>query len=243
MHIAIFDDQPQELEALRALVEAYAQRLPQVDFDIQGYVQGEALLSAAASRGPVDLYLLDILPAGLTGIDLGGRLRAMGQSGVIIYLTSSPDFALQAYGVGALQYLLKPIRADNLYPALDQALERLEEGRRRCLSLRTPSGQVALPFHAICYIESRGHILLAHLAGGQVVTSVNLRMGFEEALGPLLADERFLHPHKSFVVNMSFIRQMGARGFVLWDGASIPIARRNLATAKARYLAYLAGQS
>lgn len=242
MNIAIFDDQPEELEALRALVQAYALQRPQAAFDIRGFVTGKALLEAAAARGPFDLYLLDILAEGMTGIDLGERLRAMGQEGIIVYLTASPDFALQAYGVGALQYLLKPIRAGSLYPVLDQALGRFEERRRHCLLLRTPSGQAALPFHAICYVESRGHVLMAHLMGGQVVTSVNLRMGFETALTPLLEDGRFLHPHKSFVVNMGCIRQMGPRAFVLWDGASIPIARRNQAAVKARYLAYLAGQ-
>ena len=61
-----------------------------------------------------------------TGIDIGSLIRRTGGQSVIIYITSSDEFALEAYHVRAVRYLLKPIKAELFFEALDYALSYAE---------------------------------------------------------------------------------------------------------------------
>ena len=76
-----------------------------------------------------DVYILDILMSEKTGIDIGGLLHRTGAKSPIIYVTSSDDFALAAYGVHAVRYLLKPVREEDFFEALDYAMSYKQDKR------------------------------------------------------------------------------------------------------------------
>lgn len=59
------------------------------------------------------IYILDIIMPDINGVQVGAALREQGDDGLIIYLTSSPDFALESCNTDALHYLLKPIDSDS----------------------------------------------------------------------------------------------------------------------------------
>ena len=67
----------------------------------------------------------------MSGIELGIRLRELGCRGTIIYLTVSPDFAVDSYDARAFHYLLKPVKSTRLFEVLDQALEEAEQKKSR----------------------------------------------------------------------------------------------------------------
>lgn len=66
------------------------------------------------------LLLLDILMPGFTGIQAAREIRTFDSETKIIFLTSSPEFAVESYGVDAFYYLLKHIREGDLFPVLDR---------------------------------------------------------------------------------------------------------------------------
>jgi len=100
-------------------------RLLAVDFDVVGAVEnGELAVQAVASLDP-DVVVLDIAMPVMNGIEAASRLKKSGSRARLIFLTvqTQPDFVAAAFSVGALAYVVKPCLANDLVPAIREALE------------------------------------------------------------------------------------------------------------------------
>ena len=237
-HITLVDDDKGEQEATLALLEAYRLLRPQVDLCVTVFSGGAALLDHPKA---CDAYLLDILMPGLDGIELARRLRARDRDIPIIFLTSSPDYALDAFAVSACQYLLKPVKAPPLYEILDKlsAAEKREDG---FIMVQTRESARRVAFSSIIYVEVWGRNLRFSLVNGETLTSRTLRVPFSAAVSSLFTDRRFLHAHKSYVLNMERVHELTPRSFIMVNGVEIPIPRYKYSTAKNSYFDYLGGK-
>lgn len=115
LQIAICDDEEIQLRQTAALVNTYLRARPGVSGRIAMFQSGADLLERVQSVSGFDLYVLDILMPAMSGIDVGRRLRALGEGGEIVYLTSSNDFAADSYDIRAFFYLLKPVEQEKLF--------------------------------------------------------------------------------------------------------------------------------
>ena len=82
-----------------------------------------------------------------------------------------------------------------------------------------------LPYAQLEYLECTHHVVRFHLLSGEDVVSLSLRVSFAEVAKPLLADGRFLQPHRSYVVNLAAARLLTAGELQMSSGARIPIPR------------------
>ena len=103
MKIAICDDDRNELLQIQTLLDLYAQER-QMEFIVKEYHSSFELASAAANE-TFQIYLLDILMPVLNGIDLAREIRLMDKAADILFLTSSPEFAVESYMVKALSLI------------------------------------------------------------------------------------------------------------------------------------------
>lgn len=87
---------------------------------------GNDLMAAVAAGASFDIYILDIILPGMRGTEVAAALRERGDSGIIIYLTSSAAFEKQSSDVQAFDYLVKPIQPEQLYNVLDRAIAQIE---------------------------------------------------------------------------------------------------------------------
>lgn len=238
LQIAICDDEIQELERTYGMLERYREQNPELDIALRKFASSYDLLEAIDARGRFDVYLLDILMPNVNGIEAGAAIRQKDGAAVLIYLTSSPDYALASYQVEAQGYLLKPFEEQALFRSLDKAVERLDAEDAKRLRVHTEHGIEAIPFCRLSYVETYNRRLYCHLTDGSTVESLTLRVRFEEIIQPLRADGRFVQTAAAFVVNMQHVRSVAAKGFVMADGTQVPISR---AFSKARntYLDYL----
>lgn len=236
--IALCDNDPADLEGLRLLLERYGARRGQ---EMEAAPFGSPLeLIAAMERGVrFDLLLLDILMPGQNGIQTAGEIRQHGWETRIVLLSSSPEFGVQAYGVGASQYLLKPIREENLFPVLDALLDACGQERPDSLLLRCKGGITRVEPMRIEYGEVRRRKLLIHMASGRSLEST---AGMDELLARLSGYSSFLRVHRSYFVNMDCIRQLSYRAVVLTCGAEIPIPRGKYSELKRVFLEYAVGK-
>ena len=92
------------------------------------------------------------------GIELGQVIRQSDEQAVIICLTSSKDFAYQAFGIYAQRYLLKPLDTERLYEAMDFAISDLCQ-KIRLLSINTAEGIQKISYQEIEYIENSARTL------------------------------------------------------------------------------------
>lgn len=116
----------------------------------------------------------------------------------IVFLTSSPGFAYESYGVRALEYLLKPISGGLLFPVLDKLMLR-EQRPQDGLTLKAGATLVRVPFSRLSYVEVNGKHLYFHLADGTVREVAGSLKDYEPLL---LVRPEFMRIHRSYIVNM-----------------------------------------
>lgn len=215
LQIALCDNDIRELESVYALAKEYASDHPDLDISLRRFQSSYDLLESIEARGHYDIYLLDILMPHTNGIEAGQIIRRSNTSSVILYLTSSPDFALDSYSVKAQAYLLKPVRKEKLFEALDDAAERLMVERARHFLVRVKNSTEAIPYSRLIYVEYYKHRLICHLTNGRNVETNMFREPFEQIVKPLQSDSRFVKISSSFLVNMQYIRAVTPKSFVM----------------------------
>jgi DNA-binding LytR/AlgR family response regulator len=233
MHIAVCDDNKDELSRIMALLEDYRR-------EQKGFVTYEAFYSATElietmKTKPFDLLLLDILMPGVTGIEAAKELRLSDCKVPIIFLTSSREFAVESYRVGAEDYIMKPARKDEIFPSLDKQLTKFRQ-EDAYLTLKTGSGIVKLSLSRIVYVEVINRTVQFILVNGEVRKAYGYLADYEE---DLLSDHRFYKPHRSYVVNLHQVIELDKTGFVTTVGKTVPVARDAFSKVKAVYMNYL----
>lgn len=242
LRIAICDDDEMELCQLLAAVHEYNECHPAMEINIDSFLSIDDLSNLPSGR--YDVLLLDILMPQMSGIDYMRLLREAGGCELVIFITASPEFALDAFAVNATQYLLKPITTASLFAALDKAFSLLRErARAGSFAVSTQYGVRNLYFHNIVLVECARHLTYFHMADGSTVCSKTLRQSFVSYISPLLLDDRFVHTHHSFIVNKDYVVKLNQRDFELYGGHIAPISKDRLADVKSSYLRYLDNQS
>lgn len=240
LRIAICDDQPKELEALETLTKEFiASQCPDVQISL--FSHPDKLMTALETQN-FHLYILDMVMPMLSGLDVGRSIRRISTDAQILYITTESGYALDAYAVNPLHYLLKPVKREELFTALALAIEKVDFGNELLLTLKTHDGVRTLSTERIACCECHRHIALYTLTNGEIVETLTLRGSFQEHILPLLTDRRFISPHTSFVVNMSQVERLTREGFFLRGGAFIPVSSKQYTAVRSTYLNYRLGE-
>jgi len=248
LKILIVDDEPLARARLRELLGDIAGQLPSV-------VVGEAVNGLAAldflRQNAVDVVLADIRMPGMDGIELAGHLGALAKAPAIIFTTAYDNYAVQAFDLNAVDYLLKPVRAQRLLTALNKVVAQPPLNPELLGSIGQAvrgSGRT----HLAC--QERGRLLLVPVAEVlyfkadlKYVTARTVEREYllDEALTHLENEyaERFIRLHRAVLVARSalagFEKAAGddaeAYGWALLRGVpeKLPVSRRQWAPAKA----------
>lgn len=237
LKIAICDDQPFELSKLQAMVEKYAGTCG-TDAEIRGFKHPDPLLDAC-DKESFHIYILDIVMPMIDGIALGREIRRHDKEAQILYVTTEPEFALGAYAVNPIDFLIKPLKEQRLFEALDLAVSKLSLSAEQVMTVKTVNGLRVLRIASICYCEYSSHSVRYVLKGGETVTTRTIAGKFSDHIAPLLNDRRFISPHVSFAVNMNEVERFNKDSFVLFSKAVIPIAAKQYPGVRDTYMDYL----
>ena len=231
LRIAICDDEAQYVQQIKNFLQEYLHVHPELSGQIHSFSLGRELLYQAEENGGFDLYLLDIIMPGLNGIQTGRQLRQLGDGGEIVYLTTSPDYAVDSYSVRAFFYLLKPLEKRRLFEVLDAAVKKLSDRRSKAVLIATREGPRRLLLDQILYVERVGRSLRYFCSGG-AVDSMSLRLPFHAAVEPLLADPRFCQCGSSFAFNLQHVTGVSGQEVLLDSGGAAAIPRASVAPFK-----------
>ena len=176
MRVLIVDDEPLARARLASLLAECS------DVDVVGSAgDGEAALEAMGELQP-DLLLLDINMPGITGTALAQRL-AGSKRPLVVFCTAYENHALHAFELGAVDYLLKPVRLERLNDALQRARQRLQHAPRDTsgyLHGRSRGEQVRVALDdVVCLLAEEKYVVVQH-RGGQLLLDDSLRQ-LEEA--------------------------------------------------------------
>ena len=213
IHIAICDDSKQERQILAALFKRY-QELHATPLQIHIFQNGFSLLDAIDQGKRFDITILDILMPGENGIEIARNIRASGTDTEIIFLTSSPEYAVDSYEVKAQNYLLKPVTEEKFFASIDSILAELDVS-------------------SLVYGEVTHRTITLHLADQTMISAV---MTFTEFQDILKAYPDFIYPHRSYAVNMNYIQYVTKSDIILTGGQKIPLSRNNYTKISEQFL-------
>ncbi len=237
LQIAICDDQPRELEIINAYITEYLVTHA-LEAEIKKFSHPDKLLSAIEAES-FHLYLLDIVMPMVSGIELGKEIRRLDREAQIIYVTTEPQFALQAYAASPINYLIKPIDQQQLFDTLTLAISKTDLSEERTVTIKTTNGLRILKLSDILCCEYRSHAVIFTLTNGEEAVSRTIRESFAEYSMPVLKDARFLQCHSSYLINMRRVERFAKDCFTLRGGKVVPIAAKQYPAVRETYMDYL----
>lgn len=208
MRLAICDDESVCLSLVTTIAEGYIKEHSHHGIVMESFSDPEDLLEAAEKNGGFDIYILDVIMPGMTGIELGKSLREHGYDGKIIYLTSSEEYSLDAFRVKAYDYIIKPICKEAFDKIVDEAIAAVSEKKDKSMIVKTKERSVRLKYDSIMYAEFNKRIICYYLTSGKTVETLTVRTSFSQAVSELLADKRFTICGQSMIVNLDHITEI-----------------------------------
>lgn len=220
MRIAVCDDDDLEIASLSKLIDEY-QAARGVQIDRRLFHSGTELLYGMRG-GEYDIVFLDVLMPGLSGIQAAQELRELDKNVRLIFLSASPDFALDSYIVDAYHYLLKPAEADTLFPLLDKIEKDLSLREKQGFILKNRKGIIWISFTELIYADVINKTVSFHLSDGSIHKAAATLSEYEKIL---LSRPEFLKTHRSYIVNLSHVQAVCANCVVTKNGYTIPLSR------------------
>lgn len=218
LKIAICDDNPEFLSQTKLQINQW-QNKPQGL--MTGYfTDGDALI-AAHTGSPFDIILLDVVMPLINGIETAREIRKLDKRVKIVFLTSSPEFAVESYSVKANNYLLKPIAADTLYRSLEDLVAELYQASRS-ITVRSAYAVHRVELGSIEYIEAQNKRVIFALTGGKTVEAIDPLYTYESKL---LLSDGFFKCHRSYIVNIHHIDTYTQKELKTRSGWRMPISR------------------
>lgn len=241
MKIGVCDDDELGVRAINRSIESlFIRNGNKLNITVTTFTKGDNLLLHIDKYGKFDLLILDILMPGLTGIELARELRERSDDCKIIFITGSPEFALDSYKVNAFFYLLKPFSTSELNTLIEKALNEIVEDKSNSLLIKEKGHLTKVKISDIKYIESNNHTIYFHLKNCRTISCFS-PMNAYKALLP--SHDGFIQCHKSFLVNLNYVVSLSNSDFILEGDVRIPIGRNSLQSAKHFYLAFFYGKS
>lgn len=218
LSIGICDDNTDARQLLQAAIGRALERRA-VEHRVFAFSSGEGLLGWLGKHaGELDLVFLDIEMGGLSGMETARRLRAADEGLQLVFVTGYPDYVYDGYSVGALGYLLKPPRVEQLDDVLVRALAALHRNAGRVFLCRSGDQSYRIPHADILYFYSDRRQVCC-VAKTRRYTFYGKLDEVAEA-----ADAGFVRIHQRYLVRAGAVERVS--GSEVWvNGEALPVSR------------------
>lgn len=206
--VAIVEDVEYDAWVLRRFFEKYGSETGE-QIETTWYSSGVKFLDSY--RANFDVVFMDIEMPEMDGMTTARRLREIDQQVKLIFVTNMAKYAVQGYAVGAMDYVLKPVR----YSDIKMRMERIRESlahREETISLSYQGGVKILRMNQIIYIESVSHQITFHTTAGDFSTRKSM-----SEWEKLLEDKGFARCNTSYIVNLRFVKEIRGNDVLVGD--------------------------
>lgn len=230
LNIVICDDELIERVLIRKNLEKYlmAARIKAV---ISEFASPEELLEKAETVRP-DILLLDIYMPEVTGIDLARKIRELGMTCQIIFITSSNGFASEAFEVGTLSYLQKPVIYDKFRKVMDMAVRKFD--RLRFIEIFMNRETCRIYLSDIIYMETLNRKLIIHAVAEEYTTYMTLSKIME-----VLPENEFLQISRFEIIALKNVESLDSKKVIMKGGTELPLSSRYVESALKKYEEYI----
>lgn len=194
-------------------------------FQIETFKSGENLIfELECNPNRFNIIIIDIIMKNINGIDATKILRKYGYKGIIIFLTSSKEYALDSFKVNPLNYILKNENNDRFEKILLKAADEIDKEHGKSILISSKSKNKILNIHSVVYMESLNKKVVLHDIFGNK-EEIN---GVFKELYEKVKEYGFIRCHKSYIVNIKYIQTFNSLECKLQREITIPIGRKYL---------------
>lgn len=234
IRVAFCDDDMSVLSGLKGLIDQYCTKQAR-EIEYTAFNSSLELMAEIEKGTRYDVLFLDVFMPNDNGISIAKEIRRYDDVVKIIFLTSSSEFAVQSYTVGAYFYQIKPIWEEDFFRLMDSAISECQKEQKHSLILQCKSGITRIDLERLEYCEVIGRTLMFHLDDGKVLEGTGSMDKLYEQLSQY---ENFARPHRSFLINMEYIRKISHKMITMENLAEIPIPHGKCSEIKNLYLEY-----
>lgn len=233
--IALCDDEERELDRIEDLLAGYQERERALEYRTERFGSAEELMRRVREESyKPDVLLLDIFMSGRSGIEVAEELRRMELDIPIVFLTTSTEYALKAYEVDAVQYLVKPLDVKRFFHAMDSVIEKIGKNKKNQVVIKVAGGIRQIQIDDIVYCESQKNYQELYLVSGVY----KIRMTSGKLWEMLEGFCQFGRCGRSYILNMNHVVSVDREEIVMDNGSTVYIPRNKAAEFKKEYFAY-----
>lgn len=231
MNIAICDDQKDELESIKQVVLEYAKMHSEFFMNVKCFSNPFDMLEDINKNGVPDIALLDICMPGILGTEIAKEIQRKSEDNTdIIFLTTSSEFAVEAFALHVNDYLTKPYTKERLVDTLDRIIEKRR--KRLCVPITCGREIHLIDLYQVLYMESKNHNVLIYLKSGKFMktrmTLTDIKSLFKNVSG-------FIMVGASYIVNLRCVQSILPAELIMINGHNIPVPRRLRNDVKEQY--------
>lgn len=234
--IALCDDDARELDIIEDYLTIYQKAEGMEKYRIDRFRSAEELLERITKMGYVpDLLFLDIFMSGKTGIEAAEELRRQKCCTSIVFLTTSKEYALEAYGVDAVQYLVKPLTRDKFFHAMDIVFQKMKGLLENQIVVKVAGGGIRqMKPDDIIYCESQKNYQMLYLDAEEC----RVRMTTKELWETLEHFTQFSRCGRSYILNLNHVVSVEKEEIQMDNEGTVYIPRNVSAEFKKIYFSY-----
>lgn len=238
--IAVCDDDPKDLSEFSNHILMLC-RERKIDVELKCFSNAQELLEVITE---FDIIFMDIYLKDGNGLEMIQQVRRKISHTLVVFITSSREFAIEAFQVNALHYLVKPLSLPDLESALERcfamiqatephSLAAAEEAKTLTVKIIKNPIPAVIRMHDIQYIEVFRKVSVLHTKKSRFETYASLNSIYEQL------DHSFLRVQRSFIINMNAIEALAGEFIMLNGGTRIPVSRKNRVSIKQQYQDFL----
>ncbi len=202
-----------------------------LDVSVDSFRSARALYDAARERA-YKLIFLETEIGGRSGVELARRIRFHDKDAEFIFVTDKEQYALAAYAVFPVGYILKRVTRAKLYEPMRRVF--LSERTKQSYLFRTADGgEITIARDDLLYVEVFGNELVFHCKHESVRGTGSLTGVME-----MLPAESFYRSHRNFIVNLAYVQKIERYYFGMQNGDAVTVAKNRFTEAREVFEAY-----
>lgn len=227
MNVVVIDDEPKARKLLEILIKENCPKVTAI-FTAEDLLSGVEIIKNEQPQ----IVFLDIEMPEHSGLEIFDFIDSTNHNFEIIFTTAYSEYAIKAFELSAVDYLLKPLRADKLVDAIEKAIKNigksyinikldelqksLKSSNFKKIALPVADGIKFVNFEDIILLKADGMYTKVSIQNGSVLLISKPLKHFEELLDTIPA---FYRPHRSYLINLKFIKEYvkSDGGYIIMD--------------------------
>lgn len=232
MNIAICDDDSTISGKLESIVnECFLSESDSCFLTV--FMSGEEILCCLEQRKVFQIYILDIELETISGLEVARKIRQNDYNAIIIFVTSHKELMQEAFEVLAFNYIVKPFDELNTKRIILKAIDYVTM-KKRFFTYKLGKQNYTENLDRILYFESKGRKMCINTVEQVIEYYGTMKNVLEQ-----LESQMFVPIHKSYIINMEYLKTIEGESVILKDEQKLPISKKYVSLLNSAYRNYI----